>query len=104
MGKKKRCKLCGVAILHVNPYCKSCQETDITDFGEYKRGLTSGEIEDWLGLKANTFSTKNLVKRFNKAAGVNTMAIGPQGQSLMYRHDVQRFMERILYGTPTYWD
>ena len=104
MGKKKRCKLCGVAILHVNPYCKACQDSDIYRYGEYTAGLTRDEIENLLGLRFNTLSTKTLVKRFNKTAGVNTQAVGPQGQSLMYRHDVQRFMERILYGTPTYWD
>lgn len=100
----KKCKICGTKILHVNPYCKSCQDTDIHLFGAYRMGLTKEEIEEWLGLKFNTLNTKRLIKRFNKAAGVNTCAVGPQGQMLMYRHDVQRFTEVILNGTPTYWD
>lgn len=100
----KRCKLCGAKILHINPYCSSCQKIDIHDFGDYRMGLTNEEIERYLGIKANTLSTKRLVKKFNTIAGVNTCAVGPQGQTLMYRHDVQRFADKLLHGITTYWD
>jgi hypothetical protein len=101
---KKKCKRCYEPILHVHPYCSKCKNEDIEHIGDYRLGLTSEEIEYYIGLRANTLSTKRLLDKFDKIAGVNTCAVGPQGQSLMYRHDVKRFADKLLLGTPTYWD
>lgn len=90
--------------MHVNPYCSKCQEIDIETIGDYRMGLIDKEIELYIGIRANTLNTKRLLAKFNKIAGVNTCAVGPQGQSLMYRHDVKRFTDKLLLGTPTYWD
>jgi hypothetical protein len=79
-------------------------EVDIEQFGEYRLGLTSAEITYYLQLRTGRQHVKRLVTRFNKEAGVNTMAIGPQGQPLMYRHDVLRFTDLILEGKETYFD
>lgn len=79
---------------------------DIYDFGVFRIGLSPLEITNYLeersGLRGNKL--KRLEKEFHKAAGVNTMGLGPGGVLLMYRHDVQRFADCILLGTPTYWD
>ena len=101
---KKRCKRCGEKILHVNPYCSACQKLDIDNFGAYTMGLCDEEIEQYLGIRFNTLNTKAIIKRFNKAAGCNTCAVGPQGQVLMYRHDVLRFYLLIAEGRSTYFD
>lgn len=104
MSIKKKCRLCYKTILHVNPYCKECQNIDIQYFGDYRIGLTAKEIEKYLGIRANTMSTKKLYRDFCKISGVNTCGVGPQGQGLMYRYDVQRFSDKLLLGTPTHWD
>ena len=42
---------------------------------------------------------------FNKVAGVNTVAVDEKtGETLMYRYDVQRFIEHISRGRPLIWD
>jgi hypothetical protein len=101
---KKRCQLCGRGIFKESLYCSHCQKMNIHEFGAYRMGLCDKEIEYYLSIRTDTKNVKNLIKKFNKIAGVNTMAVGPQGQSLMYRWDVERFTERLLSGTPTYFD
>lgn len=109
MSILKRCQYCGEKILHINPYCSKCQNVDINNFGEYITGLTSFEIERYLGRRANTLATKRLVKKFNQAAGCNTVGVhtcescGEQ-ISLMYRWDVKRFADVVLLGKETYFD
>ena len=45
------------------------------------------------------------VMYFGDVVGVNTMAIDDlTGESLMYGHDVRRFLEKCINKTPTYWD
>jgi len=109
MSRKKTCKECGEVINHINPYCSRCQNIKIEHFGEYTGGLTGGEIDKLIGLRANTLSITNLRKKFNKIAGVNTTAIHTCEScgrliSLMYRHDVERYLDALLYGEKTYWD
>ena len=96
---KKRCKRCSEKILHVHPYCNKCKNEDIAYIGDYRMGLTKEEIEYYIGLRANTLSTKRLLDKFYKIAGVNTVAVSPSGQSLMYRHDVKRLVDKMLWGT-----
>lgn len=79
-------------------------EIDIYDFGAYRYGLTTEEIDEYLRQRTGKKRVKLLHKKFSKIAGVNTMAVGPQGQSLMYRHDVKRFADALLLNIPTYWD
>ena len=77
------------------------KEIDITKFGKYKDGLTSAEINKYLRMRTKK---KNIRTQFNDAAGCNTCAIGPDGQRLMYRWDVQRFADVVLLNKPTYFD
>jgi hypothetical protein len=101
---KKRCKLCGTPSVGIKPYCSECVKTDIHHFGDYRQGLTGDEIKKFIGLRANTTAIARLYKKFVNIAGCNTMAIGPNGEGLMYRHDVERFIGKLLFGTETYWD
>ena len=77
---------------------------DIQEFGDYRMGLSKDEITKYLQLRSGKKNIKRLRLKFSKAAGCNTMAIGPQGQSLMYRWDVERFADVVLLSKKTYFD
>ena len=100
----KRCKQCGKSGVGIKPYCEECTKVDLAHFGDYRNGLTGDEIKKYIGLRANTAAVTRLYNKFVIIAGVNTMAVGPQGQGLMYRHDVERFTDKLLLGKSTYWD
>lgn len=101
---KKRCKLCGTPNVGIKPFCTECSKVNISNFGDYMHGLAGEEIKTYISRRANTLSVARLYKKFVNIAGCNTMAVGPQGQSLMYRHDVERFTDKLLLGKETYWD
>ena len=105
MKKESRCIVCFVNINKEDYVCKSCQKIDIENFGAYRMGLTSEEINHYIQIRSNKKNVSDLVKRFNKIAGCNTVAVSPDGKSLMYRHDVLRFSD-ILFGVTrtTYFD
>ena len=77
---------------------------DLRYYGDYRIGLTGKEIKEYLKNRANTTKLGNLYRRFVKIAGVNTMGIAPNGESLMYRHDVERFADVLFLNKPTYFD
>jgi len=87
---------------------------DIYNYGEYRHGLTSEEVNKYLrvrskGTKYNRYSIKQLRSKFNIIAGVNTMAVVtcPKCKGsiiLTYRNDVERFANQMFQGIPTYWD
>lgn len=90
---------------------------NINEFGKYRLGLTNKEIEEWLKLKWNEllFLRGNPIKKINKAtwdkfweiAGVNTVAVIKEGHkkiTLMYRHDVKRFTDKLFLNKETYFD
>jgi len=88
---------------------------DINKFGKYKEGLTSEEIKAYLRERLNMMDQFNtykkcpvdVVKRFNKAAGCNTMSckmINRKMTPLMYRCDVERYADVIFLGKTTYFD
>ena len=78
---------------------------DLNEFGKYRMGLTSEEIDEYLReqAKATKYSYYDFRARFNKISGYNTMAL-VDGQVLMYRHDVDRFTKQLIEGIPTYFD
>jgi len=87
--------------------------SDIYHYGVYRRGLTSEEIKRYLKIRARTDSkvkksVKTLAKQFNKVAGINTGAVefleDKTPVSLMYRHDVKRFADKLFLGKETYFD
>ncbi|KKL58991.1 hypothetical protein LCGC14_2219810 [marine sediment metagenome] len=78
-------------------------------YGTYRMGLLDKEIKIYLrqmarGTKYSKYSTSQLIRKFHTIAGCNTMAIAPTGESLMYRHDVSRFADKMFCGIPTYFD
>ena len=80
-------------------------EPELSSFGEYRLGLTSEEINDYLSARGNTLSIKNLRKKFSDIAGCNTCAMNSKGECLMYRHDIQRFVDVLFKKTKaTYFD
>ena len=76
---------------------------DINKYGKYEWGLTDKEIKQYLKDRARVTRIGNLYKKFCKIAGVNTVPVY-RGIALMYRHDVERFTDQLLLGTPTYFD
>ena len=77
---------------------------DLNEYGDYRIGLTTKEIKEYLKARGNTKRLGNLYKNFGSIAGVNTMGISPTGEILMYRWDVKRFADVLFLNKPTYWD
>jgi hypothetical protein len=77
---------------------------DIEQFGEYREGLTGAEIKEYLHKRAPRRKIAKLIKQFSNIAGINTGAVTSTGQSLMYRHDVLRFADKVLLNKDTYFD
>jgi len=67
-------------------------------------GLTSNEIKDYLRVEPNTLAISKLYKKFGDIAGCNTGSVAPTGEFLMYRHDVERFADKLFLGKETYFD
>jgi len=63
----------------------------------HKIGYTYSEIESFL--------TKKELKKFNDWMYGQTCGVDENtGQHLIYAWDVQRFVDMVRKGTPTYWD
>lgn len=84
---------------------------DIQCFGDYRIGLTREETEQYVIhrsiLKGGVWRKKKkntITKQFWELMGVGTCGVGPQGQCLIYRHDVLRFANQMFDGIETYWD
>lgn len=82
---------------------------ELKSYGQFRRGLTTKEIEKYIQARAGKLSVKRLIKKFNEIAGCNTMGIFSCemcecSQSLMYRWDVERFADVLFEGKPTYFD
>lgn len=77
---------------------------NLEQLGEYRLGLTSDEIKFYLHLRAPRRNLGKLVRQFNQIAGTNTTAVTATGAPLMYRHDVQRFADKLLLRRGTYFD
>jgi len=84
---------------------------DLDKFGKHPEGLTGDEIIEYLTYVYNSVTGKDvdvcpsgIVEKFYSIAGANTVAVGPKGESLMYRHDVKRFVDKLFFNTDTYFD
>lgn len=77
---------------------------DLEYYGAYRMGLTGDEIKDYLRVRANTFAISKIYKKFVNIAGCNTMSITPDGKGLMFRHDVERYADKLFLNKETYWD
>lgn len=86
----------------------------LENYGAYRHGLTDKEIDKYLRVRSretkySKYSAGQLRNKFNKIAGINTMAVVicekcKKELVLMYRHDVLRFADQMFLGVPTYWD
>ena len=73
----------------------------LEDYGEFKRGVTSQEIEDYLKVRANNVNIKSLLKKFNENFGCQTCAmviVNNTPVTLFYRWDVIRCANDTLRG------
>jgi len=84
---------------------------DINEFGKYRLGLTRNEIKEYLEQRripcSKTCKNRQLYKEFCKIAGSNTCAVIREGKkdiSLMYRHDVERYADKLFFNKETYFD
>ena len=90
------------------------KKLNINEFGAFRLGLSSEEIEEYLlirakGTKYDKYTKKRLFKKFYLIAGVNTCSlvncpICRKPIVLMYRHDVKRFADKLFEGKNPYWD
>jgi len=95
----------------LNKFYITEKQIGIEYYGDYRLGLTTEEIKNYLLARAYIFNFKEknidkLYKKFDEIAGVNTVAVHPNGKdSLMYRHDVLRFSDVLFKKTKgTYFD
>ena len=90
---------------------------DINDFGKYRLGLTKYEIKEYLNLREQDLlsdygnnsnkTSKAIYHKFCEIAGVNTCAVITVNKHrviLMYRHDVERFADKLFLDKETYFD
>lgn len=85
------------------------EDIDLDHFGMYNAGLTISEIKEYLKQRAGVTKLGHLYDKFCRIAGVNTVGAGKcefcgKMFSLMYRHDVERFVDVLLLGKKTYFD
>lgn len=85
-------------------YYEQSSTPDIKDYGTYRMGLTADEIKDYLRVRADKLAVAKLYKKFCNIAGCNTGSMAPTGEFLMYRHDVERFADKLFLGKETYFD
>jgi len=77
---------------------------DLHEYGDYRIGLTTKEIKEYLKARGDVTKIGNLYKEFCKISGINTMGISPTGETLMYRWDVERFADTLFWNKGTYFD
>lgn len=82
---------------------------NLETYGKYRLGLTNSEIMTYLWeiakkLGLGQYTKKDLFARFCKVAGPGNTGAMADGKFLMYRHDVERFAEKMFLGIPTFWD
>jgi hypothetical protein len=82
-------------------------------YGMYRAGLTAEEIRTYLKARGSTTKYKNseklknirrLINKFYDIAGANTVSMTPNGEILMYRHDVERYADVLFDNKSTYFD
>lgn len=112
MKKEKQIDyLTGFYLKDVVNYKGKYKDLDIENYGEYRLGLTKEEIKHYLKAKCELpqyrrkfkYSQK-LYNKFVEIMGVNTVAIAPNGESLWYRHDIERFAGVLFNREKTYFD
>lgn len=90
---------------------------DIYSYGAFKAGLTDEEINDYLRVRTGNWSITKVRKFYDLTTGADTCAVWDglveieremmkvRGSVILhYRHDVERYADKVLLGTPTYFD
>ena len=83
---------------------------NLQTYGQFRAGLTTDEVKDYLRARGDTLNVKRLYNKFCDIAGRNTMGCFTcekcgDMRGLLYRHDVLRFAD-VLFGKTkgTYFD
>ena len=88
---------------------------DINSYGAFHMGLTNEEIDNYLRVRTGQFNIRTIRKFYDTVTGADTCAVWSgivdagglkvQGEVILhYRHDVRRYADKCLDGTPTYFD
>lgn len=109
--KKEKYYLQGFYLKDIVNYKGKYKDLNIEWYGNYRLGLTGKEIKQYLKVKCELpqykkkfkYSSK-LYNEFVKIMGINTVAVGPEGQNLTYRHDIERFAGVLFDRKKTYLD
>ena len=76
-------------------------------YGVFEAGLTDAEIDDYLRVRTNTMNIDSVYRKlYKELSGSTCPCVNVNGQELVliYRHDVLRFVDKILDNVPTYFD
>lgn len=82
---------------------------DLYSYGEFKGGITTDEIDDYLRVRINCITLPTKIKaKYNKEFGCQTAAcvrVNGQEVTLFYRYDVVACANTVLLGKPNLnWD
>jgi hypothetical protein len=82
---------------------------DLDRYGQFMMGLAGQEITNYIKVRANKWNVDKLIKEFIEISGCNTgsVYVCPKcrmEEFLMYRHDVERFADKLFDGKETYFD
>lgn len=72
---------------------------DLYSYGQFKDGVTSEEIEEYLMVRTNSVNVNALVKKFNIAFGCQTcrlVIVKNVPVTLYYRYDVTRCADDVI--------
>lgn len=79
----------------------------LDDYGVFKGGVTSDEIDSYLRVRANKLGIKDLRSKFDvylRGSTCGSVEIEGKPILLIYRHDVERFVDQVIDGKETYFD
>ncbi len=78
---------------------------DINDFGDYRLGLTIEEMKKYIKKVTGKKNVERIYKKVLKMLRGSTCAVASDGKTcLIYRWDVERFLNVVLFNKPTYFD
>lgn len=79
----------------------------LDEYGAFKMGVTAEEIDDYIRVRTNSVNvTRIRTKLYHELRGSTAPVVIVSGNEvgLIYRHDVQRYLDYVLEGKPTYFD
>ena len=99
--------------VHQFYFDKESGKVDINNYGKYRLGLSRAEVVDYVHMRKlqssrvkrllNLKEIQKLIQKYQEIEGCNTCAV-VDDVVLYYRHDVERFCDKMFNKTNTYWD